>query len=224
MSIPARGLPGLVLVIAGFLLVSCATTQVVSSWKDPEFQGPPLHNVVVFVAARDEEARRVAENEALRNLPPGVRGTASHTLFPDQKVLGGDRGEGQEAVKKRLIEMGFDAALVARLVSVDEKQVYVPPQVHIVPARPGFGAQPYYGSFYGYYGYAYGGAYTSPGQTYETTRYVVETIVYGLPSGKPIWTGSVESTDPDSRSQLAREMAKVVGQELVQAGVLAGKS
>jgi hypothetical protein len=54
--------------------------------------------------------------------------------------------------------------------------------------------------------------YAAP--TQEDTRYVVETLLYKLPEGKPVWTGTSESVNPNSRQELVAEITRLVGNEL----------
>jgi hypothetical protein len=200
------------------IAAGCATTEIVSHWKDPQYAGGALKKVVVFVAAKDETVRRASEDRAVSGLSGATKGVASYTLFPEQKEL--DK-KNEEKIKAVLQKQGIDGAVVTRLESVDKNAVYVPPQSYAVPgAVPPVAGVPY-GSFYGYYGYAYGYAYTTPGYTYQETKYRIETLVYRLPQGNIIWTATTESVNPDSRQQVAEELLRVVGRELVKDGIIA---
>ena len=53
-----------------------------------------------------------------------------------------------------------------------------------------------------------------PGYTRVDTRVVVETILYKLPEAKPIWTGTTESMNPNSREELVEKISRLVGKEL----------
>ncbi len=208
-AIPARFLAALLALAA---LAGCATTRVTSSWRDPAYTGGPFQRMIIFVAAKDESVRRFAENQAVLSLPPGTRGTASYLLFespePDMAKM-----------RSRLAQDGYDAALVSRLVSVDKTRTYHPPEVHWAPFGPWPLYGPYYRSFYWYYPHAF--TYMTPGYTTETTRVLVETVVYRLPAGEPVWSAVSESVNPNSTLDLVNELIDIVGKRLRQEGLIA---
>lgn len=200
------------------LVAGCASTEIVSQWRDPQYRDGPLKKVVVFIAAKDEGVRRAAEDRAVAALSGGTKGVASYTLFPDQKVL--DK-KNEQMIKGVLEKQGIDGAIVTRLEAVDKDSVYVPPHTYTGPAAvPAVAAVPY-GSFYGYYGYAYSYGYSTPGYTYQETKYRIETLVYRLPQGNIVWTATTESVNPDSRQQVTEELLRIVGQELAKDGIIA---
>lgn len=187
------------------LLAACASTHVASTWRDPQDKAGPVTKLIVFAAAKDDAIRRLAENRAVQSLPPGTVGVPSYTLF---EKLDPDEAK----IKERLKKEGFDGALVSRVASVDRNQEYVPPQTHIVQPYYGYAYSPYYRSFYSYYPYAQ--SYTTPGYVTETTRYVVETLLYRLPDGKPVWSAVSETVNPNSSIAMVNEIVRLVGEEL----------
>jgi hypothetical protein len=199
------------------LLAACTSTTLVSSWKDPAYSGPPITKMAVFVASKDEGRRRFAEDQArAAGAAAGVQVVPAYTMFKDDELTEANK----DAIKARLTRDGFQAALVVRLVAKDEKEVYVPPQVQFMPAPAPFYPAPYYRSFYGYYGYAFGYGYTTPGYTYVDTRYLIESILFDLPEGEPVWTATLESANPDSRAQVAQEVSRIIGDELRKNGFI----
>lgn len=202
---------GLLAVLAT-LFAGCATSKLASTWRDPDDRGTPLKKVAVFVVSKDDNQRRFAEDMAVRSLPRGTVGVPSYKLSaqPEQDA---------EKLKSLLAKDGFDGAVVARLVSHDRNQTYVPPQTHIVPSGPA-PLYPHYRSFYGYYGWAYQ-SYTTPGYVAETERIIVETMVYRLPEGKPVWSGVTESVNPESSLDLVQELVRILKAELQKSGLIA---
>lgn len=196
------------------LLNACASTTLSSEWKNPNYTGGPIRKLAVFVMTPDDNLRRFAEDQAVQRLPKGTVGVAGYTMFP--KVSEGDK----DKVRARLVQDGFDGAMVTRLVSNDKTQTYVPPQTYLVPAGPSFGAGPYYGSFYGYYGYASTYAYTTPGYTMDVTTVVVETLLYKLPEDTVVWTGTTQTVNPQSKPEMVQAIVKIVETELAKEGLL----
>ncbi len=152
--------------------------------------------------ARLERAREPAE----------TAGVASYTMFARPN-------EDETKVRERLTREGYYGAIVSRTVAVDKSKTYVPPQAHIVPGP--FVGLPYYGSFYGYYPWAYH-TYVTPGYMLDTTRILIETLVYRLPNGKPVWSGVTESINPDSSLDLVKELVRILRAELQKEQLLVG--
>jgi hypothetical protein len=200
-------------VMAGtaLFLGGCANETLTSTWTNPEYDGVPMTKTAVVVLAKDENIRRFAENQMVQKLPQGTFGVAGYTLFdkPEQD---------KDKVRDILVMDGFDSVLVSRLVSMDKTQSYVPPQTFVVPpqtyAQPYGGARPNYGSFRGYYGQAYGTVYTAPGYTVVDTAVVVETLLYRLPDGMLVWTGTTKTLNPQSKAELVQGITLLVGNEL----------
>jgi len=187
------------------LLGACASQQLTSTWTNPEYSRGPMNKTAVIVLAKDEKIRRYAEDQMVQKLPKGTIGIAGYTLF-DQPV------DDKDKVQASLIKEGFDSVMVSRLVSIDKTQTYIPPQTYVQP-QP-YGSRPYYGSFPGYYGQAYGTVYATPGHTVEDTVVVVETLLYSLPDGKLVWTGTTSSLNPESKAELAQGLSLLIGDEL----------
>jgi hypothetical protein len=75
---------------------------------------------------------------------------------------------------------------------------------------------PYSATFPGYYSQNYTHVYTTPGYTVENTEVVVETLLYRLPDGMPVWSGTTRSLNPQSKSELAQAITYLIGDELKQ--------
>src|SRR5262245_2868345 len=125
--------------------MSCESTKLVSSWKDPGTSRLEFHKVLVMVLSKDDSVRRAAEDTLVAEITK-AQAVASYTIFPSE-----DFRSQESTAKEKIKEMGFDGAVVMRMVDKTQQTSWVP------GGYPG----PYY-SFYGYWGYGYGVAY-SPG-------------------------------------------------------------
>lgn len=207
----------LILVVAAFLS-SCASTQLTSTWRSPEFSGPPPKKIAIFVLDPDENMRRFAEDQMARSLPPGTQAVPSYRLF-DKPEKDLDR------VKGRLAREGFDAALMARTISYDKTREYVPPHTYPVPTGPIlvgplFDAR----TLDIYYSQVWGTTYmTQPGYMTDVVRIVVETVMYRLPDGHAIWSAVSESENPGTKAEMVRELVWLVRGRLVADGMVAVK-
>lgn len=204
---------------AALALGACApSTKLTSSWKDPDQAARPVHKVVVIAMAQDPEVRKFAENQGVRGFPSGVKAVAGYQLFPKLDT-------DPEVVKAKLKAEGFDAALVSRVVAVDKSETYVPPTAYTVPAAPVYSPITYggpvpYRSFYGYYGYAAQQVVT-PGYVREETTVLVETLLYDVATGKPVWSGVSETFDSGSTRETVDGILGVVFRELRAQGFIA---
>ena len=54
----------------------------------------------------------------------------------------------------------------------------------------------------------------------ENTTVVVETLLYRLPEGKPVWTAVSETLNPRSSAQVVEELIKLLGGKLQSEGLL----
>ncbi|MBS0346275.1 MAG: hypothetical protein JSR69_07400 [Proteobacteria bacterium] len=209
-----RFLPVLTLCTCIFLLSGCATSTIQSSWRDAGTPAAIPHKIAVFVSAKDDDnLRKMAENRIVQRMPRSVQASAGHLLelAPTPEA---------DNIRQRLVAGGFDTALVARLVSVDKSQTIVPPQTRFGPDplfwRMGPSYRPYYSPFLTYYPYTY----ETPGYTVETTRVVVETLLYRLPDAKPVWSAVTESINPESSIRLVDELIDLLGKRLKEERLL----
>jgi hypothetical protein len=195
--------------LVGFVwaLASCASTQMTSVWRDSQYQGGPLKKLAIIVVHKDDLTRRRVEDEIARSLAGGTT-----QVVPSYTVLE-KLEKDQAAIKNTLLAQGFDGALVGRVAAIVKDETYRPPATYVAFGGPYIGGGPGFDTFGDYYGYAYNVAY-DPGYTRVDTRVVIETILYKLPEAKPIWTGTTESMNPNSREELVDKVGRLVGKEL----------
>jgi hypothetical protein len=199
-------LVGLLVCCAG-ALASCASTEMTSVWRDSQYTGGPLKKLAIIVVHSNDLTRRMVEDEIARSLAGGTT-----QVVPSYTVLE-KLEKDQTAIKNTLLAQGFDGALVGRVAAVVKDETYRPPATYATFGGPYVGAGPGFGAFGDYYGYAYNVAY-DPGYTRVDTRVVIETILYKLPEAKPIWTGTTESMNPNSRDELVDKVGRLIGKEL----------
>lgn len=195
---------GLAILIA-MLVTACATTQLTSVWKDPSYQTRPAKIMVIGVA-KNPINRRLFEDEFVKQLKSrGTDAIASYTVLSDKQQ--GD----QEAIAKKVAELGADTVLITRLVSKKTVQVYVPGTAYYPP--------PYYGSWPDYYGYGYRYMYT-PGYIAEDEYAIIETNLYEAKSDKLIWAASSETGINDADQYLIQSYVGVMVNNMIGLGLL----
>lgn len=202
-----------VAICCAWFLASCASTEMTSTWRDSQYTGGPLKKIAVLIVAKDDLTRRMVEDETARALAGGgTQVVPSYTVV--EKLQKNDA-----AIKSTLLAHGFDGALVGRVPAIIKNETYRPPATYVTFGGPYMGAGPAFGTFGGYYGYAYNVEY-DPGYTRVDTRVVVETILYKLPEAKPIWTGTTESMNPNSRAELVDKIGRLIGENLRSQGLI----
>jgi hypothetical protein len=178
------------------LSAACASTELVAHWKDPSVGHLTARKTIIFAPAGDASLRRTAEDELAAQLNArGVQAVASYTLFPDAV-----RPE-DESVRERVKQLGFDCAVVMRVVSVTRDAVWM----------PGTWSGPYY-AFYGwpsYQGYV----------TYDT-YYRIETNVYRLPDERLVWASATRTVNPSGVRELVDDTARAVAKSMRKEGLL----
>jgi hypothetical protein len=181
------------------LVTACSSTQVTEQWSDPE-QKTAFTNLLVLSLNQNDTQRRMFESGFIQQLDKrGIESTASYELLPDKKDLS------TEAIKSAIAGTGIDAVLVMRQVRVKKEDRYVPPRYDYV-------GDPFYGSFYGYYG-RFAPIYT-PGYITEDTIVHLETNLYRVDGEKLIWSGKTETFNPTNTNSLIDELAKTIVGEL----------
>lgn len=172
------------------LLGGCATTQVTSAWKDPDFPRVTFNKVLVVFQNADPGLRRQLEDEMARDIPNAI---PAYSLFGDAEIRDVER------VRQRVREQGFDSAVVMRVVTVDREVTYSPARMYVVPG--------YYRGFYGYWRYGWGTVY-DPGYL-RTDRIVhIATNVYDVRADKLVWASQSETFNPTSLRSAIGEVVK----------------
>lgn len=192
------------------LLAGCSTT-LVGSWSDPSQELAPIKSILILGVMNTEMDRRMYEDLFVKNMgKSGVTGIAGYTVMPNQE----DYDEGDD-IRAAVQKTGADAALIARLVSVEEETV-------VVPATTSVSYQPSYGynrGMYDYYGSSYRTTYT-PGYTKTNTVVNLETTVFSTETENMIWAGSTRSFNPGSAKAIINANVDLIMKDMKKAGLL----
>jgi hypothetical protein len=136
------------------------------------------------------------EDEMARVVPAG---TPSYRVVPDTDL------RDIAKVKSSVRDQGFDSAVIMRLVSVEREISHVPGRIYAVP--------PWYGGFYGYWGYGWNAAY-DPGYTRSDRIITLATNVYGVDADKLVYASQSETFNPRSLREATGEAVKVLSRAL----------
>lgn len=188
------------------LLAGCASTQMVQVWRDPSYVPVPVKRVFAVAIIPNQIYRVDFENALAQALNSrGIQTATSAGVFPPGQLS-------KEAVQEYVHSYDVQLVVVMRLNKVTT-QVYNPPTMAYVPPAP------YYGGWYGAYGYGYGAVY-SPGYYSEDTIVQAETNVYAVAGEKLIWSGNSSTFNFSSAQQAAQSVAGSLVTDLAKAGIL----
>jgi hypothetical protein len=177
----------------------CASTEIVSSWRDPDLARVPFRKVLVVFQNSDPQLRRAMELRMAGEIQGAV---PSHVIFSDEEVRDLDK------VKARVREQGFDSSVIMRIVSVDRELSYHPGGPYLVPS--------FYHGFYHYWGYGWGMAY-DPGY-YRTDRILtIATNVYSVADDKLVYASQSQTFNPASLRDAVGEVVRVTSKETGEA-------
>jgi len=132
----------------------------------------------------------------------GPVGIASYRIVPREDLANTERA------KTWFEKQDVQGLVVMRVVETDKQKVYSSMVWTSV----------YYGSAWDYYGY--GWANVVPiGKGRTQTTVTVETLLYDLSTGGPIWAGVSRTVDPKDTGSFMKALAKDVVAQLKKAGL-----
>jgi hypothetical protein len=186
--------------------MSCTTTRITSSWREPDktVSVEQLNKVLVVAMLKDETSRHKAEDQMKMYLQG--KGIVSYNYL-EQSINEKDEKQIIEKIKAD----NFDGAVIMRLIDVDRDVNYVPGRMSSYPF--------YYRSFGGYYrrSWIY---YSTPNRYFTTKTYTIEVNIYSIKEDRIIWAGLTETTNPEGVDKMTNDIAKVVYQKMIQEGFI----
>lgn len=190
------------------LLMSCGSTSVVQSWKDPNtnLKQENFQKILVVALVNDESNRRIIEDKI------AATNKKVHVSYPFMKEL--DKSNNQEEKLNFLKSNGFDAVITMGLIKEEKEKKYVPGSY-----SGGYNTVYYGGRFGGWYSIYSPGFYT-PGYYTEDTKYLIETNVFSLNSDTLIWSCVTSSYNISSISRSTDEILKAITKQMKRDGFL----
>jgi hypothetical protein len=177
-------------------LVSCNSTKIVSSWREPDkhVHMNELNKVLVIALIENETNRYKAEHQIVKYL--NGKGFVSHDYLDDNF-----NRKSETEIIDQIKKDGFDGIVIMRLVDVDKEKLYIPSETKQYPED--------YQNFGGFYQTQHY-RYQTSGYYITTKTYILETVVFSLKDNKIIWTGITETFEPDGIKRMTNEISKVV--------------
>ena len=191
----------LVAFLAAGIFPVLAGTKVVQKWVSPEVAKYQFDHVLTICIIKNPETRQMVEDAMAGRARKG-------NAVPSYSILQEADLRDKEQAKAKILKMGFDGAVVMRPLAVADK-------VHYVPGS----YPPQYGSFWGYYGWAWPGLYV-PDYVYTDKVVQVETVIFSIKDDKLLWTTVSETTNPESARDVVLGVAKEIGKEARKRGLV----
>lgn len=178
-----------------------AGTKVIQSWAAPGAGNYKFQHLLTICVTKDLGNRQMVENQMAFEIKRG-NPFQSYNVLTESDLLNKDQA------KEKIQKMGFDGAVVMRLLGAKDKVTYV----------AGY-YPPYYGTFWGYYSWAWTGVY-GPEYVYTDKIFQVETTIYSITDDKLLWTSVTETTNPDSLPDLVEGVAKAIRKVMTKRGLI----
>ena len=184
-------------------LHGCNTTRIENAWADPEVAPADLafRHVVAIAALRSEATQRIAE-DALAAAATRTRVTPAYQI-----VTQADRAD-VERLRTKLEAAGVDAAVVVRLVGIEEEEIFV----------PNTGPRPRSG-YYDYWRREGARVYES-GYYRTDTEVVVETRLYDVARGRLLWAGTSRTVNPRDVEEVVQGIFQAASEDLRKRGLV----
>lgn len=177
-------------------LASCSSTKLVNQWKSPENPVFEANKVLVIGLTADREARRDFESMLSFQLEKSEMTAVRSIDFFEDNFIDNRKSEAElNQVEEQLLEAGFDAILMSKVMGTTEKNTAVQ---HVRDFSDTFDTfrEDYYESQDVLYNQ----------NTYESyTLYHTQTVLYCICPGKErelIWHGEIDIVDQEVRKNM----------------------
>ncbi|MGH7829662.1 MAG: hypothetical protein ACREP8_05745 [Candidatus Binatia bacterium] len=208
MSISLRRIFAVPILIAALAPAGCSTMKpMVSEWSNPAYASSSFKRIMVGGVDGQTSIRRNFEDEFVTQLrAAGVDALASYRYIPeDQKI--------DEAQLKRAAQKArADAAILARSVSVEQKTDY----------GPGYYPSPAFGIFGPHFGVSWSGPYGAP-RVHRYDVYTSEATLYDVTKNELVWTGTVQTSQPDNVNAAIKSYVEAVVKALKEKNLVGVK-
>jgi hypothetical protein len=198
------------IVLAGISMAGFGSTKLAYSWRNSDAPSGPFKNIMVL-ALNGQAANRAQFEDVLTAAitKSGMQAVQSYSLIPRPNLT----PINMENLRNVVQGQGFDAVLVSRIVQYHKS-------VHEVQ-DPIFPLEPYYATFYGYYG-AVSPMLYAPTYLQTEQKVQVETNLYATttPEGVLVWTGTSDTVNPRNVNDAINAIAKLVDEQLLKQNLI----
>ena len=179
-----------ILVVLVFILFSCSSAQLVSTWKNPDIVIFDAYKVLIVGMTPNEDAREIFETRMRREFKrQDIEAMRSIDLFDVAFTDSARSEEEMDEVEQLLLDRDFDAILFTKVLGSESVQSFRQRMAEL---------DSYYGKFSDDY-LSHQDIYYDTDYYDQYMLYHVETSLYCICVGKErelIWRGAIDVTDP----------------------------
>jgi len=197
------------LILCAAILFSCQTSNITSTWTDPNVSPKKYSKILVLGVLKDNdrELQSMMEKHLAGDLDDlGYNAVAASDIYPAETFVNGDTSRAVEAINSK----GFDAVLTIVLLNKEKEREYVPGKVINMP---------YNDQFDRYYYTTYERIYTE-GYYTTATKFFWQSNFYDHAAKKMIYSSQTHSFDMGSKEKLAHYYGLLLANNLVKSRVL----
>lgn len=201
--------------LAVFTIISCNSTQVISSYKDEKTAAKDYKKILVLGIFQQKERslRQETEIQLVNRLKnEGYNAVSAMEDFGPKAF----EKISEDQLASNLKLSGYDAVITTALLDKTKEENYQPGTSSLQPIGV------FYNRFGRYYSTVYDRVY-QPGYYTTSTDYFLESNLYDIKSGNLIYSIQTKSYDPSSATSLANDNSKKIVQDLKEKGVFVKK-
>lgn len=184
------------------LLASCASTDLLSTWKEPGAGPLAFRKVIALAVTKDESMRRSMEDAMVKRRKAAE---PAYETIPTRDL------ETPDKVKAALRSSGADGLVMMRVIGVTTEISRQPGDYQWKPSSSPYLWDGWGGSWYAVY---------DPGVEVKERFVVVEVNVYSIESGKLLWASRSRTAEPRSMNALVESIADANSEAMKKAGLL----
>lgn len=197
------------------LLLSCSSTQLLTSWKSPDATARKFNKILIggMMGAKDRELRENIENALVQSLKAkGLNAFSAYQTYGPKAF----EGLSEKEAAQKVTADGFDGAFTVVLLDRSKEKNYTPGSMYYSPYAIG------YSRYWRHYYTLYDRVYT-PGYYTTSTNYVLEANFFNLTAGADAleYSAQTKTFDPGSAQALAAEFSRTVVDDMIKKGVIA---
>jgi hypothetical protein len=186
-----------------FMLASCASTTLTSTWHDANYNRA-LDNVMVVGVSDNDKKRKVFEDIFVESFNKnGIKAISSMDVIPSGRPLDKDN------IKGAALEHRIKAILVTSLIQAGMQTKHGPPPTGL-PTRRHYGEYSQFGTYYGMVSMHRNMAdYSS-----RKVRVSLQNNMYDTDTEKLIWSATSESVEPKTVREIVEQLSGPVMKNL----------
>jgi len=206
----------LLTVTASLLMTGCGATYMTQS-KTVVDSKKSYSKILVISRGKNEIARSLLEQDIAKALKShGVQAVAYHKESGIGVPVDVELTEQQvAALKKRVIDEGYDGAVITHLINVEEYKELIPAGVYPSTDPNFYGQWGYYWTYYPVYDIA-------SGTSVSGTRFELESALYDIRStgGNSLqWLGRFKLEDPEDIQKATAQYAKELVSSMMEKSI-----